>query len=61
MVVAQKIKPALLHDQAIPLLGIHRNELKRTERYLYTHIHSNIIQKMAKSGNNPNVHQQIHG
>ena len=44
MVVSQKIKNRITYDPAIPLLGIHSKGLQfEPQRYLYTHVCSNII------------------
>lgn len=44
MLVLQKIKNKNTVWFAIPLLGTHLKELKAvSKRYLYTHVHSNMI------------------
>ena len=56
----KKLKIELLYDSETPCLGTHPKELKAgSQRYLYNHIHSNIIG--ANTENNPSAHQQMSG
>lgn len=53
MIVLQKLKNKNTIWFATPLLGTHLKELKAvSKRYLYTHVHSNMIHNTQ---NNPSV------